>query len=272
MRQPGMHYHPLQQRFAGNQTIMSKATGSMRLLAAVSLQLWAAGAMAAHWGYGMDNGPDKWADMDPGFAACRTEEFQSPINILAGTAQPSHQRLGFNYSGRTAEIVNNGHTIQVSVAEGNSVMATGSKEMHLRQFHFHTPSENQLDGHAFPMEVHFVHDDGEGHAMVVGVFFREGTANPALERIAGSLPVAVNQPLPLTDVSPSALLPVHREYYAFTGSLTTPPCTGSVSWAVLRDPLTASRAQLDTMRAALHHNARPVQPLNGRATSYHGGD
>ena len=30
---------------------------------------------------------------------------------------------------------------------------------HLRQFHYHAPSEHTLNGKRFPMEVHFVHED-----------------------------------------------------------------------------------------------------------------
>ena len=241
-----------------------------KLLCAASLSLCGTGAMAAHWGYGSDNGPEKWGDLDPGFASCRTEKFQSPIDIVTGSAQPSEQRLDYTYTSRTTEIVNNGHTVQVTVASGSSVLPSGGKRMNLRQFHFHTPAENQLDGQVFPMEVHFVHDDGSGNAMVVGVFFTEGEANPALEKIVSARPTGIGQPRALTSLTPGELLPAHREYYSFTGSLTTPPCSGSVSWAVLREPLTASRAQIDAMGVVLSDNARPVQPLNGRTISHHG--
>ena len=240
-----------------------------KLVIAVSLGLCSAGGIAAHWGYGSDNGPDKWGDMDPGFAACKTEKFQSPIDIVTASAQSSEQTLKYTYTGHTTEIVNNGHTVQVTAAAGSSVLPSDGKQMNLRQFHFHTPSENHLDGHAFPMEVHFVHDDGAGNAMVVGVFFKEGEANPALEKIVSALPTGVNQPGALTSLTAGDLLPAHHEYYSFTGSLTTPPCSGSVSWAVLKEPLTASKAQIDAMSAVLSSNARPVQPLNGRTISHH---
>jgi carbonic anhydrase len=37
-----------------------------------------------------------------------------------------------------------------------------------------------------------------------------------------------------------------------------------VSWNVLEQPITLSREQLDTLRAILGNNSRPVQPLFNR--------
>jgi carbonic anhydrase len=48
------------------------------------------------------------------------------------------------------------------------------------------------------------------------------------------------------------------------GSFTTPPCTENVEWLVFRDPVMASREQLDAFAARLSPNNRPVQPLNDR--------
>ncbi len=60
------------------------------------------------------------------------------------------------------------------------------------------------------------------------------------------------------------LLPAHRGYYMFTGSLTTPPCTENVRWFVLKTPIGASEAQVQEFRARYTHNNRPTQPLNAR--------
>ena len=62
----------------------------------------------------------------------------------------------------------------------------------------------------------------------------------------------------------AALLPAQQGYYAFKGSLTTPPCSENVQWQVLKTPVELSRKQLDAFRKLYPMNARPVQPLNGR--------
>ena len=62
-------------------------------------------------------------------------------------------------------------------------------------------------------------------------------------------------------------LPPSTAAYSYIGSFTTPPCTENVEWIVLRDPIKASRAQLEAFAARLHHNNRPVQPLHDRKVS-----
>jgi carbonic anhydrase len=46
--------------------------------------------------------------------------------------------------------------------------------------------------------------------------------------------------------------------------LTTPPCSEGVRWQVLKHPIEVSKAQIAAFRNLYRHNARPVQPVNGR--------
>ena len=62
----------------------------------------------------------------------------------------------------------------------------------------------------------------------------------------------------------TGLLPQDRAYYTFAGSLTTPPCTEGITWFVLRTPTGLSQDQADAFGKIYPHDARPVQPLNGR--------
>ena len=62
----------------------------------------------------------------------------------------------------------------------------------------------------------------------------------------------------------STLLPGDRNYYTFAGSLTTPPCSESVTWFVLKNPVQATTGQFDAFGKLYPMNARPVQPVNGR--------
>ena len=61
------------------------------------------------------------------------------------------------------------------------------------------------------------------------------------------------------------LLPSDRGYYTFTGSLTTPPCSEDVTWFVLKQPVEISKPEESAFAKRYAHNARPVQPLNGRS-------
>ena len=65
-------------------------------------------------------------------------------------------------------------------------------------------------------------------------------------------------------INASSLLPENLEYYSYSGSLTTPPCSQNVSWNVMKMPIEASAEQIEQFMAIYQMNARPVQPLNQR--------
>ena len=136
----------------------------------------------------------------------------------------------------------------------------------LVQFHFHHPSEEQIDGHAYDMVAHLVHKDPAGHLAVVAVLLKQGQANPLIQTLWDHLPKQVGHEATVANVQVNAadLLPKHTGYYAFEGSLTTPPCTEGVRWLVLSDPEGISPSELQTFSAIYPHNARPTQAVNGR--------
>jgi carbonic anhydrase len=55
----------------------------------------------------------------------------------------------------------------------------------LKQFHFHSPSENHVAGREYPLEAHLVHADGDGNLAVIAVTLEEGADNEALARGPG---------------------------------------------------------------------------------------
>ena len=163
------------------------------------------------------------------------------------------------------DIVNNGHTVQVNFKTGN-MLVLDSMSYQMKQVHFHAPSENTIHKKSFPLEAQFVHVDNKGNLTIIGVMFKEGNANPAIDKLWSQLPNKKGEPIPIkTRVVPSELMPENRSYYRFSGSLTAPPCTEGVRWILLKTPMTASKTQIEAFeRAMKHHNNRPIQPLNGR--------
>jgi carbonic anhydrase len=216
---------------------------------------------APHWTYA---GTEKWADLDKGFVACKYSKEQSPINIDTGAAHKAAlPKIDFSYPALHGEIINNGHTIQVNVPPGGKIKI-GADEFQLLQFHFHTPSEEKIDGQSYPMVVHIVHKGAGDQLAVVAVLLKEGKENPALKTIFNSLPAKEGEKKALTIFDLAAILPEQRGYYAFMGSLTTPPCSDGVRWQVLQQSIEISSGQLASFRKLYSMNARPVQPLNGR--------
>ena len=219
-----------------------------------------------HWGYTGEIGSAHWGELHTDFHMCSEGKQQSPIDVNA-TKDTQLPRLKLSYTKAAKDIINNGHTVQVDIEDGNTLTIDGYPYT-LKQFHFHTPSENHIQGKSFPLEAHFVHETPKGRLAVISVMFEEGTANAALNRIVKSFPLAHNQKkkIDLSSQYVNVMLPVDTSYYKFMGSLTTPPCSEQVQWFVLKKPLTASKEQI----AAIHkeigmNNNRPIQPTNGRS-------
>lgn len=217
----------------------------------------------AHWSYQGNTDAEHWADLDKANVACRLSKEQSPINIDESAVKKAPlAALEFHYAAGPAEVVNNGHTIQVNPGADNLLKA-GDQTGRLLQFHFHTPSEESVNGVRYPLVAHFVHQGADGKLSVVAVLFKEGRANPALAPVFNALP-AEGKPVKLANINPGELLPADRGYFKFMGSLTTPPCSDGVRWQVLKQPVEISSQQLSAFRKVYSMNARPIQPLNHR--------
>jgi carbonic anhydrase len=97
--------------------------------------------------------------------------------------------------------------------------------------------------------------------------FVEGDANPTLDKIEKEFPLEHNKAkdLNFSKESLGEILPKDKDYYKFMGSLTTPPCSEDVKWFVFKNPVTASKEQIEAMHKQINkENNRPIQPTNGR--------
>lgn len=217
----------------------------------------------SHWSYTGKTSPAHWAELDQVNSACKLSREQSPINIDAKhISHAALAALDFGYAAGAAEVVNNGHTVQVNLPAGG-MLRVGDESSKLLQFHFHTPSEESINGKRYPMVAHFVHKAEDGTLSVVAVLFKEGKENATLAPVFAALP-AQGHPGALDSFDPAAVLPADHAYYKFNGSLTTPPCSDGVHWQVLKTPVELSKQQIAAFRKLYPMNARPVQPLNGR--------
>jgi len=241
---------------------------TLSVLAAITLMGSAALANehgGSHWGYTGHNTPETWGHLSEKYHSCSDGLNQSPINITHSVTDPDHAPLNLDYKKGSKEVVNNGHTIQVNVEPGDKLVVDGDT-FELKQFHFHSPSENRINGKAFPLEAHFVHLDKDGNIAVVAVMFEEGAGNKDLAKIWAKMPEKAGEKhtLKIADIA-AKLIPEKQHYYRFNGSLTTPPCTEGVRWFVLEKPLTISKAQVEKFQKVMGHpNNRPVQPIDAR--------
>jgi carbonic anhydrase len=218
-----------------------------------------------HWSYEGETGPEHWGDLKPEWETAKTGTAQSPINIETDETVPAEDLgdLELSYEVSSAEIVNNGHTIQVNVEPGSTFTVDG-QTYELKQFHFHTLSEHTIDGEYSPMEVHLVHLTDEGEIAVIGVMMEEGEAHPLIADVWANAPETEDTVETDLEVNATDLLPEGTAYYRYTGSLTTPPCTEGVVWTMMKDPIYVSAEQVQTFEDIIGENYRPVQPLNDR--------
>lgn len=217
-----------------------------------------------HWEYSGEGGPEKWGDLKSEYAVCQLGRAQSPVDLKA-TISEDLPDLQIDYNSVPLTILNNGHTVQINYPAGSG-MTVGGQRFDLLQFHFHTPSEHKINGQAYAMELHFVHKTGDGQLGVLGVMIEEGQHNSAAQRIWDHLPLTKTEAKTYGDVKidGASLLPQRHGYFRLMGSLTTPPCSESVNWHVLTQPIEFSAEQIQKFKQAFSMNARLAQPLNGR--------
>lgn len=235
--------------------------GAMAMTASAPLAQEHAGP---HWSYKGHDGPEHWGELGAAFKTCQTGHLQSPIDIRGATVRELAP-IQFAYQRSPLHIVNNGHTIQLPYAPG-SFITVGDTRYELKQFHFHHPSEERIDGKRFEMVAHLVHAAPDGALAVVAVLLDVGGANAAIGKVWPHLPPHEGPEVDHDDVGidVTELLPRERGYYTFRGSLTTPPCTEGVTWFVLKTPTSISREQANAFSKLYPSDARPVQPTHGR--------
>merc|ERR1719238_109953 len=239
---------------------------------------------------------------------CVTGREQSPIDVVTsavvtGDAPPTIEtRISavlkyvkntgyalqlFETSPATHELNQDGevHVMAEGQPKGYS-MINGAK-YNFYQVHWHTPSENTVDGQSFPLEAHFVHqlDDpalvgGYHRLAVIGLIYELGECNTFLDYFWDTFPgtkgTAAYDGVAL-DFNAKLSAALAEGYYHWYGSLTTPPCTEGVSWNLLKVRQTVCQAQVDVMKAALAEeqygidfNNRVTMPLNHRVVILNG--
>jgi carbonic anhydrase len=217
------------------------------------------------WTY---EGAAHWSELDPQYAACNTGKEQSPINIENAQAADLPPLAFESKSTPLRYVINNRYTIRVNYHAGNgNFLQVGDKRYQLTQFHFHHPSEEQIGGKAYPMEVHLMYQASDGAVAGVTVFVHAGSANSTVKTIWENMPRSEGQQeVAGSEISPAGLLPSEkvRAYYMYMGSVTAPPCTEGVTWFVLKAPIDLSAGQIDAFAKLFPDDARPLQPLNGR--------
>ncbi|XP_062119135.1 alpha carbonic anhydrase 7-like [Humulus lupulus] len=221
-------------------------------------------------------GPHHWGELKKEWKACNHGKLQSPIDLLYQRIKlsPKLGQIEMNYKPNNATINNRGHDIAIKWLEDAGSIKINGTDCFLKQCHWHSPSEHTLNGRRFDLELHMVHQshevNGESKIAVTALFYKIGKPDRFLSKLTRDI-------INITDtkkvvhqgvIDPRELRLNGLMYYRYIGSLTVPPCTEGVLWAINKRISTVSREQVRLLKLAVHDyaeiNARPLQPINGR--------
>jgi carbonic anhydrase len=214
--------------------------------------------------YTGDTGPGFWDEINSACATTSTSR-QSPIDINKVAVDRSLTSLDAELEGTTFTLTNPGYTIKATPATSGTLVLNGTTYT-LLQFHFHTLSEHTVKGQHSVMELHAVFQDQNSNLAVIGVMYRIGKANPFLAKIlsAGLPEKTTSDPVTVGDLNLANAFTSLSSYYTYPGSLTTPPCSETVTWLVLKQQAELSASQYEEFRKVLGNDFRPLQAPNGR--------
>jgi len=187
-------------------------TFAFLILAAVFVPVAPRAQWKTPWSYAGKDGPSHWANLDPAYAACDGKE-QSPIDIR-NAVKADLPALRFEFKDGPLNIVNNGYTaVRVDYAPGNGNFLTfvtpEAERYDLTQFHFHHPSEEQINGKAYDMVIHFMLKASDGKVAGVAVLVKVGEANATVAKLWKYMPKTAGKDhvIPGVEINPAGLLP-----------------------------------------------------------------
>ena len=152
----------------------------------------------------------------------------------------------------------------------------------LADLHVHVLSEHTFDGVNSELEMHLVHfkdlnflksqnitDPDNNIALVIGILFK--VSDDAFNINIQKLNVATSQPVEGLDLSP--YVQSTRNFFHYSGGLTTPGCLEIVNWVVLSKFEYISPAQFEDFKKMILSlyptgNGRLTKPLYGRPIYY----
>jgi carbonic anhydrase len=222
-------------------------------------------------------GPENWGNLKKENLACSKGRLQSPINInFDNVVKADLSPVVFEYRPFFLSIMDNGRTIEVIGAEGNTIFFN-EKQYRLMGIDFHKPSEEAFNGERFEMSAHLVHQHFDGSQVIVAVMMSSSPKlfeaakkswwdkppkeSAVFQIILNNVPLNKNQVVspPNVAINPNQFLPEDQSYFTYIGSLTTPPCTEGVTWIVMKNPVLVSAQQVHSFGQIYSNNARPLQ-------------
>lgn len=192
---------------------------------------------------------------------------QSPVHISAALQPREPLLLSYHWQLSQGVPVQTDHGLKLEfpLSERNYAQL-GDQRFLLRNIHFHRPSEHILLSHQFNGEVHIVCQDLDSLAyLVLGIFLE-------VSETVGAMPATWSEQFKdlhprgeKVHCLPGDWIPRNASHiYRYEGSLTTPPYSETVSWAVFDAPKRLTKRQYAILFGDSKPHARALQPLHRR--------
>lgn len=215
------------------------------------------------WSYSGAGAPGNWASLSPDFERCGSGTQQSPIDVTGYQEGNLSPPLSFSFRKEAEAISNNGTSIAVSYPTGNR-LGFGERTYQLETVTPRTPSEHNVDGKSYPLELQLLHSQVFGDVAVISMLFDIGDANPLVQEIIDNTPSEIGKTEVTGLLNARGYMTTDLGYYSYKGSMTTPPCAEPVDWFLMLEIGTVSQAQVDALQGMTGANNRPLQAANGR--------
>jgi carbonic anhydrase len=185
-----------------------------------------------NWNY---QNQDNWSKINEKFKFCSLGLSQSPIDVKGDFKK---EELIFSYQKVEAEKVKNAHNLQINFYN-RAFVERIKKKYFLRNINFHHPSEHQINGENFSLEMQIAHKSEDEQWLILAVFLEVGAENKNFDELINF----VSSSEKLTEISLEKLINFSDLSFFYNGSFTTPPCGEGVKWYVIKTPIKISKQQ-----------------------------
>lgn len=226
-------------------------------------------APAKDWAY--DASYD-WHVINPKYFLCQNGTQQSPIALSATQGLSFNHKPTFDYVGDiSGNFYNWGYGPAFTVAHDGDwtkhpSVSFDDETVYLKGWHIHAPADHSVNGVRSKAELHLVHVDAYGAEKAVFAIRLDpgNTENEFLSQLPTYLALTdlttqVETGLDMDGLLASVLY--FHEYWTYSGSLTSPPCTEGIRFFVARQILWTSVNQMQQILGVSSFSAREEQQV-----------
>jgi carbonic anhydrase len=145
------------------------AITSLLLILLIQVSVNFAASDSINYSYSGFTGPEFWSNVNKNCSGKHQSPIDIPYKEFMHFSKPNYVKFDDSFN---VEVENKQYTIEISKKSESldAKMKIGNDIYELSQFHFHTPSEHQIDGLHHDVEAHFVFTYKE-KISVIGVFY-----------------------------------------------------------------------------------------------------